>query len=476
MTGTDTKLSDSFSLGGYWWLPDNPDQKTYGTLRYQPETAPELSLEGSFIEFKPVPSNYLSNVVIYGMTPNGIACTLVDAYQKSNRMHMPGITTSEFFCNRLFVGKEFIMPDVDTFESAIVEFNGLSSWLLRNPFNRKILEKEGNDKVWGISYTTPKLISTPVKSIQASIIFEPFIHSSGENQTMKLSHTDHVRFRPKKKQNIDWYLNIIFSFRIFLSFLIGQPVNPLSIKLCTQKRRDKRLGNKYFRNYVDFCIPHYQSDMGKKLYPPDMLIPYPSVKRNFKQYLINWYQKGEKFKTTYELLFGVLVQKNIPIDFQFLALVQAFESFDRSTNEGKYIIPNGSYEPIKKAIIDAIPGSVASDHKAALKSRIQYGNEYSLRKRFNLTLSLMPDSLQKKVTKNDSKFTSKVIATRNYLTHRDESDKNNVMDSLGMQKASESMQILIMSLIFNEIGIGFQTFEKAISTNWRIKQILKIDC
>ena len=94
------------------------------------------------------------------------------------------------------------MPDVDTFESAIVEFSDMTSWLLRNPFNRKISEKEGDDKVWGISYTMPKLISTPVKSIQASIKFESSIYSSGESQTMKLSHTDYVRFTPKRKQNI----------------------------------------------------------------------------------------------------------------------------------------------------------------------------------------------------------------------------------------------------------------------------------
>lgn len=474
MTKVDTTLSKSFTLGGYWWLPDNPEKEVYGTLSYRPDAAPELILEGSFQDFTSASSDYLSNIVIRGMTARGIGCTLVDAYQKSSWMNMPGIITSEFFCNRLFIGKEFIVPDEDTFESAIVEFNGLSSWLLRKPFNRKISEKEGDDKVWGISYIMPKLISTPVKSIQASIKFEPSIYSSGENQTMKLSHTDYVRFRPKRKQNIDWYLDIIFSFRIFLSLLVGQPVNPLSIKLCTKRRRNKRLGNKYFRNYVDFFIPHFQSDVGKKIYPPDILIPYPSVKRNFKQYLINWYQKGEILKTTFELLFGVLVQKNIPIDFQFLALVQAFESFHRSTSDGKYI-PDESYEPIKQVIIDAIPGRVSSGHRAALKSRIKYGNEYSLRKRFNLTLNSMPESLQKKVAKNDSDFTSKVVATRNYLTHRDESDKDNIMDSLGILRASESLQILIMSLILNEVGIDFKTFEKAISTNWRIKRILQIE-
>ncbi len=474
MTGTETKLSDSFSLGGYWWLSDNPDQEIYGTLRYTPEAAPELTLEGSFKEFTPVATDYLSNVVIHGMTPNGIACTLVGAYQKSNRMHMPGITTSEFFCNRLFVGKEFITPDVDTFESAIVEFSDMTSWLLRNPFNRQLPKQEGTERVWGITYTVPKLITHSAKSIQASIKFESSVNSTGENQSRVLSHTDYVRFRPNKKQNLDWYLDIIFIFRIFLSFLVGQPVNPVSIKLCTKRRRDKRLGNKYFRNYVDFCIPHFQSDVAKKLYPPDILIPYPSIKKKFEQYLNDWYKKFGEIRTTCQLLFGVLIQKGIPIDFQFLALIQAFESYHRSKKDDKYL-PDSSYWPIQKVIIKAIPNKVTSDHRDALKSRIKYGNEYSLRKRFNLILNSIHDSLRQKIIINDVNFVNKVVSTRNYIVHRDETDKKYVMNSREILRASESLQILIMSLVFNEVGINFKIFEKAISTNWRIKQILQIE-
>ena len=474
MNGTDTKLSNSFSLGGHWWLPDKPDQEIYGTLRYQPEAAPELTLEGSFKEFTTVVSDYLSNVVIHGMTPNGIACTLVGAYQKSNRMHVPGITTSEFFCNRLFVGKEFIMPEVGTFESAVVEFSDMTSWLLRNPFNRQIPEKEAAVRVWGITYAVPKLISHSVKSIQASIKFESSLNSTGENQSRILSHTDYVRFRPNKKQNLDWYLNAIFNFRILLSFLIGEPIDIISIKLCTKKRMIRELGNKYHRNYVDFCIPHYISAKKRKLHPPDILIPYPSIKKKFEQYLNEWYKNVDEIKTTCQLLFGVLVQKGIPIDFQFLALIQAFESYHRSKKDDKYLL-DVPYRPIQDEIIKAIPNNVTSDHRDALKSRIKYGNEYSLRKRFNLILNSIHDSFRQKIIINDLNFFNKIISTRNYLTHRDESDKTNVMNSTELLRASDSLKVLLMVLMLNELGLDFSTLEKLFLANWRFKSMLRIN-
>jgi hypothetical protein len=34
---------------GLWWLPENPDTKIFGTLRYKPGEYPILSLFGSYV-------------------------------------------------------------------------------------------------------------------------------------------------------------------------------------------------------------------------------------------------------------------------------------------------------------------------------------------------------------------------------------------------------------------------------------------
>ena len=467
-------LASSFALGGYWWLPEAPDRKVYGQLNYQPDSAPELILEGSFRDPLSDSLEHLSNTVIYGETAKGLACTLVDAYEKSHMMHFPGIPTSEFFCNRLFIGKERILPDKTLFESALVQFADLSTWLSRNPFELETPKPGKRKRIWKITYTMPKPFSTSIEHLQVTISFEPSITSAGENQSRKLSHIDQVRFRPKTKQKIEWYLEVIYNFRIFLSLLVGEPANPVSVKLCTKKRRNKRLGNKYYRLYVDFCAPYFRSEKRRKLLRPDILVPYSSIKRDFRKLLNSWYRKTDALRTSSQLYFGVLIQRDTPLDFRFLALIQAFESYHRTRRGGKYI-SDISYEPIKESIIKSIPVSVSNDHRAALKSRIKYGNEYSLIKRFNLVLNSMPKSLQNKIAQNDPRFIAKVVSTRNHLTHRDESDKDNVMDTMGILKASESLEILLMVLFLNEAGIEFSTLEKVISSNWRIRRILRIE-
>ncbi|RJR31502.1 MAG: hypothetical protein C4576_31780 [Desulfobacteraceae bacterium] len=471
MADADTKLGKAFSLGAHWWLPEKPDDKIYGTLRYLPDAAAELTLEGSF---NPESANYLSNVTIYGSTPKGLGCTLSGAYQKVNTMHMPGITTSEFFGNRVFVGNEFIVPDVETFESAAVEFSDLTSWLYRDPFSNKMGERIGGEKVWGVTYTVPKLLSHTAKSIQASIRFEPSITSYGEDQARTLKHTDYVKFRPHKKQNFDWYLNTVSNFRLLLSFLVGEPVNLISFKLCTKKRRMiGRAEKKYYRNYIDVCIPFIRNDNPRKLYPPDILIPYPAVRKKFSRLLNDWYEKPTEITTACQLLFGVLLQKNIPVEFQFLALLQALEAFHRSKGTGRYV-PDKAYIQIEDVLIKAIPKSVSSDHRAALKSRIKYGNEYSLRKRISLILRSIGQSFRQKITQNDSKFVDRVVSTRNYLTHRDNSGGNNVLNYGEMARYSDSLKVLLMALILNEFAFDFGSLERAMSSNFRFRNMLRI--
>lgn len=465
-------LSNEFTFGAYWWLP-NSDDMFYGTIYYKPNDAPLLKLEGSFSEFTPNANEYLSNVLIHGRTANGISITLVDAYQKTNRMFLPGLTTSEFFCSRLLIGEEHIFSNNAKFESTILEFDSLSAWLTRAPFEEKTNTSKKKDGAYQLTYKRQKTINISIESIQSTIKLYSSISVDGNSHMRKAIHKDYIKLRPKKKQNLSWYLDIIFNLRILLSFLIGQPINPISIKLINKKKAHKRIGNVFQNSPVSLCIPHYKEEVISNLEPNEILFPFVSIKRKIKNCFKNWFQKKDLLKTTNQLLFGMLIQKNLPIEFKYMALIQAFEAYHRTYSKGKYL-PNTKYEQIKKTITDAFPSSISSAHRDALKSRIKYGNEYSLRKRFDNAIKSMPKSLSNKILANDPKYISKIIDTRNYLTHRDESNKTYVMDAHEINDSIERLKILILSLILEEIGIDYCEFENAISRNWKTRRVLNI--
>ncbi len=466
-------LAQKFEIGGYWWLPDKPGETIYGQLQYQPENATELSLEGSFKESLRSAFGIVSPPVIHGKTSNGFLCTLLDVHEKSTTVHSQGITVKSYFCHKLFVGKELLVSDNVLFESALVQFTDFSTWLSRKPFKVERSFAKNNQRVHKICHTMPNLISTPVESIKASIKFESLFTSGGVNQERKLIHCDRIRFRPRSKKNLQWYLDIIHKFRIFLSMLTGEPANPVSIEFCTKRRRLSHSGRKLHREYLDYCSPHYQSRKRSRLHYHEMLFPYPLIKKGFRKHLNSWYAKSDELRTPFQLYFGVLLQADTPLEFRFLALIQAIESYHRLKKVNKYM-SDKAYEPIKNAIIHAIPDEVRPDHRDALKSRIKYGNEYSLRRRLTIILALIPRSLREKIINTDSEFINKIVATRNYLTHRDDSDKKNVLDAKGIFHASESLRILLLILFLIEIEIDALKIEHAISTNWKFRSIQKI--
>jgi len=67
--------------------------------------------------------------------------------------------------------------------------------------------------------------------------------------------------------------------------------------------------------------------------------------------------------------------------------------------------------------LDAIPESLASDHKAALKMRLQYGFEISLPKRLTLALKGLEERTRNLITDGDESFVERCVDTRNGLTH-----------------------------------------------------------
>ena len=188
------KLAEKFKIGGYWWLPGTPEKRIYGQLTYLPEDVTELELEGSFKESLKETFEYISTPLIYGETTNGISCTMIDAHEKSQTVHSSGNIVSTFFCNRLLIGNELFDPNSTLFESALVQFTDCSTWLSHNPFNVKYPDHKSNRRVYNVSYTMPNLITTPVKSINASIRFEPSILSGGENRnvSIKMRHLGQI--------------------------------------------------------------------------------------------------------------------------------------------------------------------------------------------------------------------------------------------------------------------------------------------
>jgi len=63
-------MMDKFEYKGRWWLPDKPEKRISGTLRFTPNEGAILELIGSFKDTKDI-NKMLEPEIILGISSNG---------------------------------------------------------------------------------------------------------------------------------------------------------------------------------------------------------------------------------------------------------------------------------------------------------------------------------------------------------------------------------------------------------------------
>lgn len=459
-------LSELFTRRGMWWLPSTHGVRVPGTMTYNPDVEIKLELDGTLRQEMPKGTfEHLQIPIILGETLDGKCCTMVDTHESNYQINTPGGVNSSFFCFQLFVGHKHVDPMITEYESALVSLTDLGGWVNRNPFTDQNTFGQKNGASATVTYVMPPIIAATVSPLDAVISIESSFDGKMEYQARILRHSECLRIIPRAPKKSEWYRALLFKLRVLLSLLVGRPTFFLRIQLCTDANAMPESGGKVLRHYVDLCIRQSGHKKEKELLPREIPFTYPAVAAIWSTMLNTWYSKVSGLETLVGLVFGVSVNRSTPVEFQFLALIQAIESYHRTCGSDSYV-SDADYESIKMALTDAIPSCVGSDHRDALKGRIKYGNEYSLRKRLELTLDNVPPVIAALITNGDNAFVSRVVDTRNYLTHRDETQKDNVLDLKGMFNATVRMKLLSEFLILRGVGIPVDNIVAAMTTHW----------
>jgi len=130
-----------FEYDGIWWLPDNPRKQVSGTLRFTPDAGAVLDLIGSFKDIKDM-NKTLDPEVILGVSSNGKNITLHKCFENKLSLSIPGLLTSSFYANLVFIGAHFQDLKYIKFKSISVHYLYLDEWVNISGFDIKPLRKE----------------------------------------------------------------------------------------------------------------------------------------------------------------------------------------------------------------------------------------------------------------------------------------------------------------------------------------------
>jgi len=181
----------------------------------------------------------------------------------------------------------------------------------------------------------------------------------------------------------------------------------------------------------------------------------------------HWLSHDLGFQTVKNLFFYTLYSGDTGMTNTLLNLAHALESYHRCRVGGQYV-DNETYETYRKKIVSGLPEEIPSDLKDALKGRIKYGNQFSLRKRLGDLLSSLEPNLRKLVTTKDAAFVNTVVAARNYNVHFDEEDEAHAVKGAGILYLNKRLELLLRILFLRELGFNDSEIQEMLEDKGRL--------
>lgn len=451
-------------------MPENPDLQLAGILSFENDKKIILELLGSFREIQSFGTgDFFQPEIILGVTDNGQFCTLFRNYETRTQLNFPGIRKSFLESSYLFIGKHFSSPDEICFSSFQANFTNLENWLCKRPFSMEFPDKEKNSE-WRLTHKWPPEFVAKIDELKSQIESTHEFKTDGDlirNAIWKSKA--YLKITPDDPRHFKWYWDVIYDLCNFLTLLIGETTYITHIKAFGDDI-EIRPGRKT-EETIELFFTQKKPNINDKIHPSEMIIPFPRISEIITDVISLWFLKAQNLRSVYDLFFGTFYNPSMYLQFRFLSLMQAIESFHRVTKGGKYL-SNEDWKPYREKLAGQISPELDSDHRESLKSRVKYGNEYSLRKRLSELLHCLDDKTLSILSPAEKYFTGSIVDTRNYLTHYDDELKDFSLKGADLHWANERLRIFITILLLKEISIEESIVLDSMRQNSRISQIL----
>jgi hypothetical protein len=246
-----------------------------------------------------------------------------------------------------------------------------------------------------------------------------------------------------------------------LAFLAGVPMSSNSIKAAIDDTK----------HTVSIYLSQHDAQYCSYRNTHNFFLTCTKIGDCFPTIVARWYELYPTFQAPCQLAISILGSTGLWTHVEFLSLMQALEGFHRVFFEGTYLTEE-NYEFVKKALSEAIPSDLPLDHKAALKSRIKYGNQIALRKRIDALVNMLSEPIRTVVIGGNGKVPPSWIDTRNYYTHWDEELRENVLDGIGMYRAIIRMRHLVRVLYLLKMGVSQEVIYSSVTNTCASSQEL----
>lgn len=437
------------------WIPPT-GRAVGGRVRYDPDKDISLQLLdiGGIKDI--VAGASVNYPAILGQFVNGPLVTLIDCFVAKTSFGMADFADVRIVANQLLVGMHLPDPSAKLFDEVRVALTGLNEWFGVSPIQCKPEELTLPDVGRQVTITCkhlPRFGFSPTGG-GPSLGSEQVISLSCDWQNCgSIENQFELCLRPRAPFGVDECIFELFRLQAFMSILCGHQVYYQHARLFLHGLEEKLRQTKVVTYMPIFARPDKEL---KKRHTHQLLLPLSAIQTALPAIWCAWTQRYEQYRTAVELFTSTeLFGGQLP-NFQLLAIMQALETLHRNRFGGVYA-SEGDYKAVEDALKAAIPAATADDLRSALKSKLKYGNEYSLRKRLHKLAKDLPGgaagSVGKLIHPSLREFLSKSVDTRNYLTHYTVELKTEAFGEVDLHWATRLLRWFFVAVLLHDMGL-----------------------
>lgn len=380
--------------------------------------------------------------VIYGRLVDGTLITLIDCITTKTALGAGGVgLPTNLIANRGVFGGHVAGLDNLSLTSFTVELSSLSDWTCVRPAKPDVAPSGGCVSIHFVR-PDPIHVTLPDKPFDVNISHGWSAPQSSTSITIRW----HAGFTIAAREKIPFpeASEAASQFQNLMSLLIGHHISARLIAIKTEEDPSSQLKLLFAqRGKPDRCDVH----------PAEMLLPYEMITSEFPAIVAAWFARSDQAVLAANVFFGAQLLESPVVNVKFLAAAQAAESYHRGLGTGLYM-DQAAYDNAVTELVRHIPAGIESDHRQSLKSRLKYGNEFSLRKRLHALFERVPDNVAARIAGNVPQFVGKVVDTRNYFTHYDHASRAGAFAAKDAYVAAERLRVLVVAHLLHDLGIG----------------------
>lgn len=449
-------------LQGSWWLPDG-SHSLPGTLEFNTQQGGTLTTTGSLSalvsgEETSRPEDILSPSElpdrIFGTAQSGEQITLwgpvMTRYQGRSVGPGAGTDSEEYITQLLYIGDH--IEDEPEFGRFTFTFPKLHEWsdesLVRPILERDQLNEvvESNrDAHTGYVAMEPKQWCAEIADCKICIFSG--VSTERDGDSVKMGESTTVSVEPDSPCTFqELRLKVTRPIWQYFTMALGKPVYPIDISA----------GSISDTAQVEIypMFSHYDEDL--ELNITDFNFRWSDV--DLEQSLKDWFEHTEVANSLHSYYFAHRYNDEMYLNFDFLSLVVALESYHESVVDSPKVIPKEEF----KDILDDVEGALPSGSE--IETRVMnllrpIGNQYPLKTQLNHVLGEYEEMLDSLIDIESTSSDANTI--RNQIAHGYATpDTDKMIDCL------PKLQAVIDTILLDAIGLEAGHIQETLAKNY----------